>query len=172
MIETTRLWLRPMRWEDVHGLLAIFGDPTVMAAFSSEPFGKPEMARWVERNLTHQQRHGYGLFSVIHKIDERIIGDCGLEHRDIRGRAEVELGYDFCSAYWNHGFATEAAGAVRDYAFGNLKIDRLASLIRSGNVASRRVAEKIGMQWEADFVDNKVAYSLYVAAAMPQTART
>ena len=85
MIETARLWLRPMRWEDVDALLTIFGDPKVMAAFSSEPFGKPEMARWVERNLAHQQRHGYGLFSVVHKDEGQIIGDCGLEHRDIRG---------------------------------------------------------------------------------------
>jgi ribosomal-protein-alanine N-acetyltransferase len=106
-----------------------------MAAFESKPFGRPEMARWLDRNLTHQERHGYGLFSVIHKDEGQIIGDCGLEHRDIRGGAEVELGYDFCSAYWNRGFATEAATGVRDYAFGNLKVDRLVSLIRSGNVA-------------------------------------
>ena len=122
-----------------------------MAAFERGPFGRDEMTRWVERNLAHQRRHGYGLFSVIHKAEGLIIGDCGLEHRDIQGRAEIELGYDFRSAYWRRGLATEAAIAVRDYAFENLKIERLVSLIRRGNAASRRVAEKVGMRREYGF---------------------
>ena len=161
MIETARLLLRAMRSDDVDDLLRIFEDPKVMAAFERGPFGLDEMTRWVERNLAHQRRHGYGLFSVIHKAERLIVGDCGLEHRDIQGRAEIELGYDFGSAYWRRGFATEAASAVRDHAFGDPGITRLVSLIRSGNAASRRVAEKVGMRWEADFVEGAVAYSLY-----------
>ena len=161
MIETTRLLLRPMRSDDADDLLRIFEDPQVMAAFERGPFGRDEMTRWVERNLAHQRRHGYGLFSVIHKAEGLIVGDCGLEHRDIQGRAEIELGYDFRSAYWRRGLATEAATAVRDYAFENLKIERLVSLIRRGNAASRRVAEKVGMRRELDLIENDVAYALY-----------
>src|SRR5262245_6354402 len=129
IIETTRLLLRPMEAGDHVGLLATFGDPKVMAAFAVEPFGELEMKRWVTRNLEHQQRHGYGLFSVIHKADQALIGDCGLEHRDIEGAAEVELGYDIRSDYWNRGLATEAASAVRDYAFEEVGCTRLVSLI-------------------------------------------
>ena len=98
MIETTRLLLRPMKSDDVDDLLRIFKDPKVMAAFERGPFGRDEMTRWVERNLAHQRRHGYGLFTVIHKAEGLVIGDCGLEHRAIQGRAEIELGCDFCSA--------------------------------------------------------------------------
>lgn len=58
----------------------------------------------------------------------------------------VKLGYDLRSDYWNQGLATEAATAVRDYAFETLRLPRLVSLIRQGNIASRRVAEKIGMR--------------------------
>ena len=170
MTETARLLLRPMRSGDADEFLRVFGDPKVMAAFEHAPFGQAEMARWVERNLTHQHRHGYGLFSVIHKAEGRIIGDCGLEHRDILGSAEVELGYDFCSAYWGRGFATEAAAAVRDHAFRDLKITRLVSLIRTGNAASRRVSEKIGMRHAADLVENSVEYALY-AIEKPQGLR-
>jgi ribosomal-protein-alanine N-acetyltransferase len=161
MIETARLLLRPMRSGDADELLRVFGDPKVMAAFEHEPFGQAEMARWVERNLTHQQHYGYGLFSVIHKAERRIIGDCGFEHRNIQGRAEVELGYDFCSDYWGQGLATEAAAAVRDHAFADLKLARLVSLIRKGNTASRRVSEKIGMRHVTDLIENGVGYALY-----------
>jgi RimJ/RimL family protein N-acetyltransferase len=147
-LETDRLLLRPMRAEDAESLLAIFGDPSVMASFGESPFDRGQMDRWVQRNLEHQDRHGYGLFSVIQKADGLLVGDCGLEHMDVG----VELGYDVRSDHWNRGLATEAAGAVRDFAFGELQLDRLVSLVRVGNGASRRVAEKLGMR-VADHVD-------------------
>jgi len=161
MIETNRLVLRPMRADDRNDLLAVFGDPRVMAAFGAEPFGPSEMKRWVERNLEHQARHGYGLFSIIHKADRRLIGDCGLEHREIAGTPEVELGYDLRSDYWNKGLATEAAMAVRDHAFGALRLPRLSSLIRQSNAASARVAEKIGMRREAEILQSGAKYWVY-----------
>ena len=50
--------------------------------------------------------------------------------------------------YWNQGYATEAAKAVKDYAIGKLNIDTkvICSFIRKNNRASQRVSEKIGMQ--------------------------
>jgi RimJ/RimL family protein N-acetyltransferase len=104
------------------------------------------MTQWVERNLDHQAAHGYGLFSVILKSNGLLIGDCGLERIEVDGASVAELGYDFRSDYWNQGYATEAASAVRDYAFSQLQLPRLISLIRVGNRASQRVAEKIGMR--------------------------
>jgi [ribosomal protein S5]-alanine N-acetyltransferase len=103
------------------------------------------MTQWVQRNLDHQTAHGYGLFSVILKSTGLLIGDCGLELMDVDGIPAAELGYDFRSDYWNQGYATEAAKAVRDYAFRHLQLPRLISLIRVGNLPSQRVAEKIGM---------------------------
>lgn len=148
-IHTARLLLRPMRADDADGLLAVFGDPKVMDAFASAPFDRAQMRRWVQRNLDHQERHGYGLFTVILSANGSIIGDCGLEHLEVGGTPEVELGYDLRSDHWGQGLATEAASAVRDYAFGTLHIPRLISLIRQGNGASRKVAEKIGMRLDS-----------------------
>jgi ribosomal-protein-alanine N-acetyltransferase len=146
MIETPRLVLRPMLAEDTDSLLQIFADSRVMAAFGVEPFARPQMERWVRRNLDHQAEHGYGLFSVMLKENGLLVGDCGLEVMEIAGEVAAELGYDFRSAYWGQGLATEAATAVRDYAFGTLDLPRLVSLIRQGNDASRRVAEKVGLR--------------------------
>jgi ribosomal-protein-alanine N-acetyltransferase len=149
LLETSRLQLRLMRADDVDSLLAIFGDPKVMAAFGVPPFDRAQMTQWVQRNLDHQTAHGYGLFSVILKSTGLLIGDCGLELMDVDGLLVAELGYDFRSDYWNQGYATEAATAVRDYAFQHLRLPRLISLIRVGNLASQRVAEKIGMHCTA-----------------------
>ncbi len=146
-LETRRLSLRPMVTTDLNGLLEIFSDPEVMACFGVPPFGLAEMERWLQRNLDHQQSNGYGLFSVILKSSGLLIGDCGLERMEIDGVPTVELGYDFRSDHWNNGYATEAASAVRDFAFVQLKLPQLVSLIQIGNGASRRVAEKIGMSY-------------------------
>src|SRR5436190_564680 len=108
-LETPRLLLRLMQLSDVDPLLYIFGDPKVMAAFRVVPFTREQMEQWVQRNLNHQTEHGYGLFSVILKLNGLLIGDCGLELMDIDGVQMAELGYDFRSDYWNQGYATEAA---------------------------------------------------------------
>jgi ribosomal-protein-alanine N-acetyltransferase len=160
-IETLRLELRTMQPTDLEDLLKIFGDPKVMASFSSPPFEREQMESWLNRNLAHQEQYGYGLFSVIHKGDQILIGNCGLEHMEMEGVLAAELGYDFRSDYWNQGYATEAAAGVRDYAFKTLALPFLISLIRVGNGSSKRVAEKIGMQLQTEIAINGIAYWRY-----------
>ena len=151
-LETKRLILRPMLESDLDALLLIFTDPNVMASFGVDPFTREQMQRWLQRNLDHQKEFGYGLFSVLLKETGELIGNCGLEQMEVNGVQAAELGYDFRSGFWNQGFATEAASAVRDYAFNVLKLPMLISLIRLGNLASKRVAEKVGMTLEEEFM--------------------
>jgi RimJ/RimL family protein N-acetyltransferase len=119
------------------------------------------MERWVQRNLEHQETHGYGLFSVLLTENGLLIGDCGLEHMEVCGTPEVELGYDLRSDYWGKGLATEAAIAVRDFAFGELGLPRLISLIRPSNTASLRVAENVGMRREREIERGGHPYWIY-----------
>lgn len=146
---------------DFDDLLLIFSDPKVMASFDGVLFDRAQMAQWLQRNLDHLARYGYGLFSVIHKSDRILIGDCGLEVMEVDGAAVAELGYDFRSAYWNQGLATEAAAVVRDYALQTLGLTQLMSLIRSENRASQRVAEKIGMTRISEFTRYGYQYWKY-----------
>jgi RimJ/RimL family protein N-acetyltransferase len=161
-LETPRLWLRLMQPDDGESLLAIFADAKVMAAFDAPPFDHANMQQWVERNLEHQTTYGYGLFSVFLKTNRLLIGNCGLERMEVEGLQVAELGYDFRSEYWNQGYATEAARAVRDCAFGQLQLPRLVSLIRVGNMPSRRVAEKIGMRCTAEITRDGRPYWHYL----------
>jgi RimJ/RimL family protein N-acetyltransferase len=163
-LETPRLLLRLMQPSDLDDLLKIFGDPKVMDSFHEQPFTREQMQRWLQRNLAHQEEFGYGLFSVILKSENLLIGDCGLEHMDVEGEQKTELGYDFRSDYWNQGYATEAASAVRDFAFYSLKLPGLISLIRKGNQSSRRVAEKVGMDLEKEITRYAIDYWIFSIA--------
>lgn len=155
-LETQRLILRTMHESDFDALYLIFTDPNVMAAFNHPLFTREQMQRWLQRNLDHQNEFGYGLFSVLRKETGELIGDCGLEQMEDMNAAE--LGYDFRSDVWNQGYATEAARAVRDYAFDILRLPQLISLIRVGNLSSRRVAEKVGMTLAEEFTRYGIPY--------------
>jgi len=148
-LETERLVLRPMKAEDIDAMLDVF------TSFTEPRFTRSQMLQWVHRNLDHQARHGYGLFAVILKGEGLLIGDCGLEWMEVDGVPVAELGYDLARSYWNQGYATEAATAVRDYTLRSLGLPDIVSLIQVGNLASRRVAEKLGMR----LLDEIVRYS-------------
>jgi len=81
---------------------------------------------------------------AIMRADGTLIGGCGIH---VLSGGEPELGYWIGVPHWGRGYATEAARAVLDHAFGALGYARLTSRARVSNPASRRVLEKCGFQW-------------------------
>jgi RimJ/RimL family protein N-acetyltransferase len=81
---------------------------------------------------------------VLTETDE-LIGDCGLTVQFVDGSPFVEVGWHVRRDHWSKGYATEAGIACRDWAFENLDITNLISLVRPENVPSGRVAEKLGL---------------------------
>ncbi len=160
IIETKRLYLRLMNIRDVDQLLLIFSDPEAMKYFNVV-FDRKRMENWVNDNLDHQKRYGYSLYSVILRSNDELIGDCGLETDEIEGNKIVGIGYDFRREYWNKGYATEAAAAIRDYGFSHFNFDKLSAWINPENVPSKRVAEKIGMRVESTVLRGGKPYMLY-----------
>jgi RimJ/RimL family protein N-acetyltransferase len=151
-----------MKKSDIEDFVRMFADPKVMASFDVASFDRAELGQWIQRNLIHHSNFGYGLFSAILKINGLLIGDCGLQRMEIGGTQAVELGYEFRSDYWNQGYATEAAAAVRDFAFHQLHLPQLTSLVRVGNFGAMRVSEKIGMTRIGDITRNNHHHWQYV----------
>jgi RimJ/RimL family protein N-acetyltransferase len=82
---------------------------------------------------------------MILKSSGELIGDCGLVRQVVGELEEIEIGYHVRRDLWGQGYASEAARACRGYGFATLPVDRLISMVRPENLASRRVAEKTGM---------------------------
>jgi RimJ/RimL family protein N-acetyltransferase len=177
MLETERLLLRLPEVEDVEGYSAVFGDPEVVAFLGMAPQTRTENLAGIRTMRLHWDRHGIGLFSVVRKEDERLLGRTGFllwdperwvsaMREDLGGELETEIGWTLGSDYWGRGYATEAAIACRDWALGDLGLTRLVSIIAPHNRASIRVAEKIGETLEREnlpgpFFDRRVdLYSL------------
>lgn len=160
-LETERLVLRKPEPGDVDAYAEIWSDPEVVRFLGGRTLSREEAESGIGRMLGQWDRHGVGLFSVIRKEDERLIGRVGYllwdperwanaMHEELEEPLELEIGWVVASAFWNKGYATEAAIACRDNAFGPLGRDRVISLIAAENVASIRVAEKIGERYERD----------------------
>jgi ribosomal-protein-alanine N-acetyltransferase len=149
VLETERLVLRQMNLLDVENLLQIFSDPEAMRYYPGTK-SRAETEEWIEWNLRSYQQNGFGLWAAILKESDEFAGQCGLVAQEIDGRREVEIGYLFVRKLWGRGLATEAARASRDYGIRELGQRRLISLIDPRNVASRRVAEKVGMRLEKE----------------------
>jgi RimJ/RimL family protein N-acetyltransferase len=154
-LETERLLLRLPERDDLDGYAVFFADPEVVRFTSGVTANRAETARGIERMLRHWDEHDIGLFSVVRKEDERLVGRAGFLLWDAEtwvnamrqapgGRIETELGWTLGREFWGRGYATEAARAARDWALAERGLPRLISLIQRGNWRSVRVAEKLG----------------------------
>jgi ribosomal-protein-alanine N-acetyltransferase len=79
----------------------------------------------------------------------------------IDGRPEVEVAYMIAKEHWGQGLGTEAARGILDYGFEHLGLSRLICLIDRDNLASIKVATKIGMRFEKEGRDDKGPFLLY-----------
>jgi len=146
-LETPRLFLRHFTEDDLDALAALMSDPQFMR-FSTGPYSREQTAAVLERILTGYRDNQPSQFAVVVRSENKLIGYCGFFRQLVDDVEEIEIGYRLDSRYWGCGLATEGARAVRDYAFNDLKLDHVISLIHPDNTASRRVVEKIGMAVE------------------------
>lgn len=151
VLETQRLRLREMTPADADNLLGIFSDPTAMRYYPATK-DRAQTEDWIEWNLASYRENGFGLWVATLKETDEFAGQCGLILQEVEGAREVEIGYLFLRRLWGQGLATEAARACRGYANEALGYKRLISLIDPANMASRRVAEKVGMKLEKEIV--------------------
>jgi len=147
VLETKRMVLRRMEMADVDDLMGIFSDPVAMCYYPGTKSRK-EAEEWVRWTLESYRDRGFGQWVAVLKSSGEFAGQCGLTVQEVEGKNEVEIGYLFLRRYWGRGLATEAASAARDHGFDQLGYERLVSLIDPGNLASRRVAEKVGLALE------------------------
>jgi len=156
-LDTERLRLRTPTPGDAEALYDLFRDPDVMHGLGKEPVSAPEHARAIiEGWIAAWRTDSLGPFIIeAAAANGRVFGEAGLMIFDTRGwtpstwakagsHAQPELGWALIRAHWGHGYATEAAAAIRDWAHEFRSIEQLVSLISSDNVRSQRVAERLG----------------------------
>jgi [ribosomal protein S5]-alanine N-acetyltransferase len=151
ILETPRLILRPFREDDLDLLAPLMADLDFMR-FSLGPYNREQTAAFIEKLIGWERAGMPSLFALSTRAENAFLGYCGFYHHPTENIPDVEIGYRLHPSYWNRGLATEAARAVRDHGFRDLKLPRLISLVHPENIPSRRVAEKNGMSIEKEII--------------------
>jgi ribosomal-protein-alanine N-acetyltransferase len=167
-LESARLVLRRIAPGDLLFFTRIHAVAEIVRYIGhGRPRSAEETEEWLQSTVKGYEELELGQLAVVRKADGALIGRCGMTDFAIEtgtaprvtprawfGRAQVpagvgialerELGYTFDSAFWGHGYATEAAQCVFAYARDVLRLDRVISVIHPENAPSLRVAERCG----------------------------
>ena len=151
--ETERLILRQITVDDAEDFHRIHNDPKNMEFMAKAPDSVEVERFYIQRHIdNYYEKHGFGLWATILKENNRLIGRCGLLYQEVEGEKMLEIAYLIDNQFWGKGMATEASRAVLKLAFDKYKFKRVVAFINPKNIASIRVAEKIGMKYEREVV--------------------
>jgi RimJ/RimL family protein N-acetyltransferase len=163
MLRTARLRLRRLDESDAGEYARLIGDPDVMRFIGAgRPVSIDDAGTAIEQLNARYEVDGFGVVGVELADTGSFIGRVGLwvwnrddwsggwTMRELGSKAVVELGWALVRDAWGHGYATEAATAMRNHAFDEIGFRRLISLIHPRNERSLRVADRLGAVYDHD----------------------
>ncbi|MFZ4705660.1 MAG: GNAT family N-acetyltransferase [Bacteroidales bacterium] len=147
-ILTQRLCLRPFLLSDAAEVQHMAGDERVAATTLNLPHPYPYglANEWIASHQNNFLIRKSLILAICLRMEEQLIGAIGLTMKQELENAE--LGYWIAAGHWNKGYATEAAYSISKYGFEYLHLHKIFAHYFTGNDASGRVMQKIGMKEE------------------------
>ena len=148
ILETERLRLRQLEPKDAERMYANFTDEEVLRYFGMEPLKSIEEAReMIASRETAFNENRSIRWGITDKATGRLLGTCGFHSWD-KEDLRVEIGYELAREHWGQGYMTEALRPVLAYGFAQMQVNRIEALIDARNTSSRKLAERLGLQFE------------------------
>jgi len=146
--ETPRLRIRHLTAADAAFTCHLLNEPSFIDNIADRGVRSEidAMHYLAEGPIKSYQQHGYGLFLVENSENHTPMGFCGLLFRD--HLQETDIGFAFLPQFWGKGYAFEAASAVMHFGYNKLKLKRIVGLTSAGNMASVKVLNRLGLQFE------------------------
>ncbi|MBX9860438.1 MAG: GNAT family N-acetyltransferase [Sphingomonas sp.] len=145
MIETERLIIRPWRERDRAPYFALNADPEVRRYLGPAQC-RAESDAALDRQEAAQAAHGHCFWALDRRGDGALIGFCGLLSGKAPIEGKVEIGWRLGRAYWQQGYAREAAEACLAWGWANLSAPAIYAITVPANTASWGLMERLGMQ--------------------------
>ena len=167
MLTSQRLQFENYKEQDIDFLKRLLKNPH-MVRYIGEGHVRTdnEIKQFLAWILNHYRTNEhYGLKLLINKETGEKVGHAGIVPQMIEGEEVVEIGYWIDESHWHKGYATEAAIELRDFGLYHLKANKMISLIQEGNIASEKVALRIGMKKEKQIVLNEKSVNVYAINA-------
>ncbi len=147
-LSTARLRLRPFTEADADALFELHSSAYALRYWDAPPWSEPARAGRFIAACRQMADEGTGARLAIDRVPEgAFIGWCSLTRWNPDHR-RASMGYCLERAAWGHGYATEAAHALLQWAFDSLDLNRVQAETDTRNAASARVLEKLGFAHE------------------------
>lgn len=149
ILETERLYLRPLTKDDTESLAKMYADIEVMRFIGEgRTFNRAQAEKSIERWNEYEAQKGYCNWAIVRKEDNVYIGNCGFSR--LPDDSDIEIAYLLDEPYWGKGYASEISKATLEYGFDKLNMNRIVALVYPQNSPSIRVIEKMGMKYEKE----------------------
>lgn len=155
ILETNRLYLRPMLASDAAGLHAVFGDDETMRYMDHPTSRTVDDTIGKVQFLTTILPEWHHAWTVLEKDSETPIGMVNYHHRESWNR-RLEIGFILARPYWQQGLMREALAGLLDYCFEDLCMHRIEMTIAPQNHASIRCVERLGFRCEGGPLRDRV----------------
>jgi ribosomal-protein-alanine N-acetyltransferase len=154
-IETDRLILRELLPSDAEGMFELDSDPEVHRYLGNNPIRHVDQAKQIIDHVRRQYVDvGIGRWAMEEKETGNFLGWAGLKlnREPMNNHVDYyDVGYRLLKKHWGRGYATEAAKASLDYGLSRLNLTDIYGIADANNLASRKVLEKIGLQFVEAF---------------------
>jgi ribosomal-protein-alanine N-acetyltransferase len=147
MIDTERLYFRKFEYSDLPKLIEHRSDPDVARYLGGTRRQNPdELAKRIQFYIDCYDKYGFGMCPMFWKETGDMIGAAGIQPLEDTGL--IEVGYSIVKSHWGRGIGTEAAKGWMEFGFNNFNLDSIVAVAVVANIASRRIMEKLGMEYK------------------------
>ena len=150
VFETERLCLRKIALEDAPFIFELLNSPDWLKYIGNRGITDLEKAKtYIKDRYFPSYDNGLGNFIVTLKDSDLPIGSCGLYKRE--NLDYPDIGFAFLPKYVGKGYGYEAATAILNYAFEDLKVEKLYGFTVPYNLPSIKLLEKLGLKNKGEF---------------------
>ena len=147
-IETERLLLRKITLNDASDMFEYASNPEVSEYTMWSTHVSIEDTKYFLKSLTKMYKKRELVdWGIVHKAEKKFIGTCGFVEWSMT-HSRAEIGYALSARYWSEGYMSEAVNAIIEFGFREMLLNRVVGRCEVHNIASARVMEKVGMQFE------------------------
>lgn len=164
----TEVRFRELRATDLQAMHRLHGEPSTN---QHNPYGaNPDLAAthamlagWID----HVDSHGFGYEAA--ELDGQVIGVCGARFDEWRGHQVINLYWRLLPEHWGRGLSGPLADHALDIARSRpaQHDEHIVARMLPANLASRRVAERIGLERRPDLDGESAGAQWIVFAAAP-----
>lgn len=149
MLETERLTLREFDLADAEFMYELMNSPLYIKNIGDRNIHSIEDATTfiVDKIISSYKKHDYGLYAVILKETNRVIGMSGLVRRD--NLPNTDIGFAFLPNFMGKGYAYEASQRVMRYVQEDLQLDTILAITTKENHRSIKLLNKLGLFYQS-----------------------